>query len=149
MHIPNGSYSSQCHRKRLYKEGKACLRSWPQAQGAPCKKKSYTRDDRLAHGGAWLAMAVFFQAPGLPGLLICLVSQLPLRWLLHPPPLAAATASAATAAANVGSDNAGSGMSYCVCINKPSMPVENKGKTPFVCLSGNVWNVMFDKLNKI
>ncbi len=33
-------------------------------------------------------------------------------------------------------------------INKPSTPAGNKGKTPFVCLSGNVRNVMSDKLNK-
>jgi hypothetical protein len=35
-----------------------------------------------------------------------------------------------------------------VIINKPSTPAGNKGKTPFFCLSGNVQNVMSDKLNK-
>ena len=28
------------------------------------------------------------------------------------------------------------------------MVAGNKGKTPFVCLLGNVWNVISDKLNK-
>ncbi len=39
-------------------------------------------------------------------------------------------------------------MSYCVVIDKPSTPAGNKSKTPFVCLSGNVQNMMSNKLNK-
>ena len=110
------------------------------------KKKSSSRDDRLARGGARLAGDVSsFQAPGLPASAPdpFRVSVAPTTAAAAPPYPAAAAAAAVSAAAesaaigsaNVAasaadSDDISNDSSYCEAINE--RPAGNKGKTPFV-----------------
>jgi hypothetical protein len=62
-----------------------------------------------------------------------------------PPPAAAATASAAVdlAFSNAGDDSDDS----CEVVGPPLQPAGNKGKIPFICLTGDILRVMQDKLN--
>ncbi len=64
------------------------------------------------------------------------------------PPPAAAAAAAASAAVDLTFSNAGddSGDS-CEVVGPPLRPAGNKGKTPCICLTGDILCVMQDKLN--
>jgi len=64
--------------------------------------------------------------------------------------VSAATESAAIGSANVAasaanSDDSKNNSSYCEVIDE--RPAGNKGKTPFICLPGNVPNLLSNKLN--
>ena len=114
------------------------------------KKPSFARDDRLAQDGA-RSMTGPFRPPAL---------------LLHaapttasssivgavgrpaPPTLAAAAATSATVDltfGNSGGDSDDSGICE-VDVGPPLRLAGNKGKTPFVCLTGDILRVMQDKL---
>jgi len=122
------------------------------------KKNSYSRDDRLARGGARSAGDVSsFQAPGLPASVLdpFRVSVTPNAAATASPYPAAAAVSAAAVSAAIGSanvaasaadsDDSSNDSSYCEAIDE--RPAGNKGKIPFVCLPGNVRNLLSDKLN--
>ena len=60
-----------------------------------------------------------------------------------PPPAAAASAAVDLTFSNAGDDSNDSGI--CV-VGSPLRPAGIKGKTPFVCLTGDILRVMQDKL---
>jgi hypothetical protein len=123
-------------------------------RGRPPKKPSFARDDRLARDGARL-MTGPFRPPGEPPFAVPAAPAAPATASASivvavgrpalPPPAAAATASAAVdlTFSNAGDESNDSGI--CV-VGPPLRPAGNKGKTPFVCLTGDILRVMQDKL---
>jgi hypothetical protein len=62
-----------------------------------------------------------------------------------PPPAAAAAAAASTAVDLDSDDSSDDGI--CEVVGPPLRPAGNKGKIPFICLTGDILRVMQDKLN--
>jgi hypothetical protein len=119
-------------------------------QGRPPKKPSFARDARLAQDGARLMTGPFHP----PALLLptspTAASASVMAAIGHPafPPLAAAVAASAAVDlnfSNAGDDRNDSGT--CKVVGPPLRPAENKGKTPFICLTGDILRIMQDKLN--
>jgi hypothetical protein len=118
----------------------------------------FARDDRLAqadasmHTGPFRHLAMLSSTANSATAAATATASSPAKAAVSAasPPLAATAAASATAVFTAAATNTndGSEESYCVVINEPPRVVGNKGKTPFVCLSGNVRNVISDKLNK-
>jgi hypothetical protein len=125
-------------------------------RGRPPKKPSFARDDRLAQDGARLMTGPFrqsgrppFAAPAAPAAASA-STVVAVGRPAFPPPAAAATASAAVdlTFSNAG-DNSDDSSDNGICeVDGPPLQLAgNKGKTPFICLTGDILCVMQDKLN--
>ena len=125
-------------------------------RGRPPKKPSFARDDRLARDGARLMTGPFrqsglppFAAPAAPAAASASIVVAVGRPAFHPP----AAAAAASAAVDLTFSNAGddsddsSDNGICEVVGPPLRPAGNKGKTPVICLTGDILRVMQDKLN--
>jgi hypothetical protein len=132
-------------------EGRPVTVNFSGHRGRPPKKPSLARDDRLARDGARLMTGPFrppgeppFAAPAVPAAASASIVVAVGR-PAFPPPAAAAAASAAVdlTFSNAGDDSDDSGI--CV-VGPPLRPAGNKGKTPFVCLTGDILRIMQDKL---
>ena len=119
--------------------------------GRPPKKPSFVRDNRLARDGARLMTGPFrppgkppFATPAAPAAASASI-VVAIGRPAFPPPAAAAAAAASTAVDLDSDDSSDDGI--CEVVGPPLRPAGNKGKIPFICLTGDILRVMQDKLN--
>ncbi len=119
-------------------------------QGHPPKKPLFARDARLAQDGTRLMTGPFrppaLLLPAAPAAASTFVMAA-IRHPASPPSAAAVSASAAVDLnfSNAVNDSNDSGI--CEVVRPPLRPAGNKGKTPFICLTGDILRIMQDKLN--
>ena len=109
------------------------------------KMPSFGRDARLARDGARL-MTGPFRPPGKPPVFTPAAAAAAAP---APAPTATASSTAATLDLNLTSSNDDySQDSDIEVVVRTPRPAGNKGKTPFICLTGDILCVMQDRLNK-
>jgi hypothetical protein len=127
-------------------------------RGRPPKKPSFARDDGLARDGARLMTGPFRQS-GLPPFAASAAPAaasasivVAVGRLAFPPYAAAAAASAAVdlTFSNAGDDSDDSSDNgICEVVGPPLRPAGNKGKTPVICLTGDILRVCPKRLARI
>jgi hypothetical protein len=115
----------------------------------PTKMPSFARDARLARNGAWL-MTGPFRPPDEPPVFTPAVSATAaVAPAPAPAPAPAAAASSTPAALDLTSSKDDYSQDSDVeVVVRMQRPAGNKGKTPFICLTGDILRVMQDRLNK-
>jgi hypothetical protein len=118
--------------------------------GHPPKKPLFVRDARLAQDGACLMTGPFRPPALLLPAAPAAASASIMAAIGHPAFPLSAAAVAASAAVDLNFSNAGNerdDSGICEVVGPPLRPAGNKGKTPFICLMGDILRVMQDKLN--